>query len=174
MILKMKHLKISNTENNTTNSVQSKKVKLTNMKKYLIITTAALITAGLICFFTKQSTTETAVNKDINLEVYKTASYVSPVYENSFATLKVTVIRIKGSKKDTAFQYTFEPKQLKDFPGSDKPMVQKITIPNVNDSKERLEIFYNLTYDTKGSVLNFLNTATIEKGQQTGKLNIQI
>jgi hypothetical protein len=63
---------------------------------------------------------------------------------------------------------------LKDFPDSDKPLVQKIIIPNVNDKKERLEVYYKLSYDAQGSVLNFFNSAVIDKGKQTGELNIQI
>ena len=44
----------------------------------------------------------------------------------------------------------------------------------VRDRKEKLEIYYRLTYDSQGSILDFLNTTTIGKGQQTGKLHIQI
>ena len=44
----------------------------------------------------------------------------------------------------------------------------------VNDKKEKLEIYYQLTYDSQGSILNLLNATTIGKGQQTGKLHIQI
>jgi len=146
------------------------------MKRKLIITTAsALLLSALSVLFSKNFTAaEKPIDKDINVEVYKTASYISAAYANTFATLEVTVIRVKGNKKDTAFQHTFEPKELKDYPGSDKPLVQKITIPNVNDRKEKLEIYYRLTYDSNGSVLNFLNTETIGKGQQTRKLNIKI
>jgi hypothetical protein len=175
MILKMNHQKLSKKEKNTTNPVQSKTFKTLDMKKFIIISASLLLTAVAYCFFAKQSTTtETAVNKNINFEVYKTASYISPVYENSTATLEVTVVRVKGNKRDTAFQHTFQPKQLKDYPGSDKPMVQEITIPNVNDRKEKLEVYYKLTYDSKGSVIHFLNTETIGKGQQAGSLQIQI
>jgi hypothetical protein len=144
------------------------------MKKILIIATAIILSGSTYFLSSKKMYAEQPVNKDINVEVYKTASYISPAYANTFATLEVTVVRVKGIKKDTAFQHTFQPKELKDFPGSDKPLVQKITIPNVNDSKEKLEIFYKLTYNSDGSVLNFLNTTTIGKGQQTGKLHIQI
>lgn len=170
----MNHQKLSKEENITTNPVQSKTLKIIDMKKIIIISTSLLLTAGAYCFFAKQSTVETPVSKNINVEVYKTTSYISPVYENSTATLEVTVVRVKGDKRDTAFQHTFQPMQLKDYPGSDKPMVQKITIPNVNDRKEKLEVYYKLTYDSKGSVLYFLNTETIGKGQQTGSFQIQI
>ena|SRR5205809_1225176 len=143
-------------------------------KKLSIIATALVLISGSGFFFAQHVTSAKPVSKDINVEVYKTASYVSPAYANTFATLQVTVVRIKGNKKDTAWQHTFQPKELKDYPASDKPMVQKITIPNVNDRKEKLEIYYQLTYNTQGSILNFLNTTIIGKGQQTGKLNIQI
>ena len=143
------------------------------MNTKLIITVSAVLLSAA-CLFGKNLFSEKPVDKNINVEVYKTSSYVSPAYANTFATLEVTVVRVKGNKKDTAFQHTFQPKQLKDFPSSDKPMIQEIIIPNVNDRNEKLEIYYRLTYDTKGSVLNFLNTTTISKGQQTGKLNIQI
>ncbi|MEP6682044.1 MAG: hypothetical protein ABJA35_02245 [Parafilimonas sp.] len=144
------------------------------MKKILIITTAIILSVSTYFLFSEKMYAEQPVNKDINFEVYKTASYISPAYANTFATLEVTVVRVRGNKKDTAFQHTFKPKELKDYPASDKPLVQKITIPNVNDSKEKLEIFYKLTYNSDGSVLNFLNTTTIGKGQQIGKLHIQI
>lgn len=144
------------------------------MKKKLIIIATTLILISGSLLLTKKNSAQTPVTKDINVEVYKTSSYISPAYANTFATLEVTVVRVSGNKKDTAFQHTFQPKELKDYPASDKPMIQTITVPNVNDRTEKLEIYYKLTYDSKGSVLNFLNTATIGKGQQTGKLHIQI
>lgn len=144
------------------------------MKKKLIIATAILLLGSSYCFFGQHISSEKPVSKNINVEVYKTSSYVSPVYEDTYATLHVTVIKVNGNKRDTAWQHDFAPKQLKDFPASDKPLVQKITIPNVNDNKEKLEIYYKLNYNTKGSELNLLNGITIGKGVQTGKLDIKI
>ena len=101
-------------------------------------------------------------------------SYVSPAYATTFATVEVTIVRVNGNKRDTAFQHIFQPKQLKDYPASDKPLVQTITIPNVNDNREKLEIFYRLNYNTKGSELNFSKGTVIGKGVQSSKLNIKI
>ncbi|MBS1746052.1 MAG: hypothetical protein JST21_07780 [Bacteroidetes bacterium] len=144
------------------------------MKKLIIIAIAALLVTAAIVSPGMKKTQVSEVNKHINLEVYKMASYGSPAYENTTATLEVTIVRIRGNQRDTAFQYKFQPKQLKDFPDSNQPMVQKIIIPNVNDKKEKLEVYYKLSYDANGSVLNFLNTSVIGKGEQSGKLNIQI
>src|SRR5664279_2286261 len=112
------------------------------MKRKLIIIATALILISGSLFFALGNSSEIPVSKDINVEVYKTASYVSPAYANTFAILEVTVVRVRGNKRDTAFQHTFEPKQLKDFPESNNPILQKITVPNVNDRTEKLEIYY--------------------------------
>jgi len=144
------------------------------MKTKLIIGTALALLVGSGLFVAKHVSSAEPVNKDINVEVYKNASYISPAYSDTYASLEVTVVRVHGNQRDTAWQHTFAPKQLSEYPESDKPLVQKISIPNVNDRKEKLEIYYRLTYNTKGSVLDFLNTTMIGKGQQTGKLNIKI
>jgi hypothetical protein len=148
--------------------------KTNYMKKKLIIGTALALFIGSGLFFGEAAFNQKAVNKDINVEVYKDASYVSPAYADTYASLEVTVVRVHGNKRDTAWQHTFAPKQLSEYPSADKPLLQKISIPNVNDRKEKLEIYYRLTYNTKGSVLDFLNTTMVGKGQQTGKLNIKI
>ncbi len=145
------------------------------MKAKLIIVVTALSLASITGYFvTKKVTEVTPVNKSINVEVYKTASYISPIYANSTATLEVTVVRVKNNKRDIVWQHTFQPTELKDYPESDKPMTQKISIPNVNDKKETLEVYYKVTYNSAGSILNSFNYTTIGKGQQSGKLNIQI
>lgn len=143
------------------------------MKKKLIIATVALVLSSVSFFGMKQST-PTTVSKNINVEIYKSASYVSNAYADAYATLHVTVLKVNGNKRDTAWQHDFAPTQLKNFPASDKPLVQQISISNVNDKKEKLEIFYTLTYSTKGSELNFSDGTVIGKGTQTGKLNIKI
>ena len=144
-------------------------------KKLIIIATALTLISGTGFFFAQHiPTTAEPVSKNINVEVYKTASYVSPAYANATATLEVTVVRVRGNKRDTAFQHTFQPTELKNFPASDKPLIQKISIPNVNDKKEKLEVYYKVSYNSQGSVLNAWNIATLGKGQQSGKLHIQI
>ncbi len=144
------------------------------MKKTLIVTALALLITTALWSINNNSTTTNAVSKNINVEVYKNASYISPAYKNTFATLKVTVVRINGKERDIVWQHTYKPTELKDFPGVDKPMTQKISIPNINDKKEKLEIYYQVTYNSQGSILNLVNTSVIEKGQKTGKLSIEI
>lgn len=140
----------------------------------MIIAAVALIISVSFLVFTKKNKAGKTVSKNFNVEVYKTASYVSPAYADTYAKLEVTVVKINGEKRDTAWRHIFAPKQLKDFPASDKPLVQQITIPNVNDKKEKLEINYKLTYSTNGSELHFADVHVIGKGEQTGKLDVKI
>ena len=144
------------------------------MKKTLIITTLALLITAAWWLINRNEKPTNTVSKNINVEVYKNASYISPAYKNTFATLQVTIVRVNGKERDIVWQHTYKPTELKDFPGVDKPMTQKISIHNVNDKKEKLEIYYQVSYNSQGSVLNLLNTAVIEKGQKTGKLSIEI
>jgi hypothetical protein len=145
------------------------------MKQKLIITvTAAAILVVTGSFLSVKHFSEKPVTKNINVEIFKTASYVSPAYSDTYATLHVSIVKVHGKKRETAWQHDFEPKQLKDYPASDRPLVQTITIPNVNDKKEKLEVLYEVTYSTKGSELNLLNGTIIGKGVQNGKLNIKI
>ncbi len=145
------------------------------MTTKLIITATALSFISIIGLFTSKKITEAnTVSKSINMEVYKTSSYVAPVYKNTTATLEVTVLRVKHNKRDTVWQHTFQPTELKDFPESNNPIMQQISIPNVNDKKETLEIYYKVIYNTQGNILNSWNYTTIGKGQQSGNLNIQI
>jgi hypothetical protein len=143
-------------------------------KKLVIIVTALTLISGSGFVIAKNTSAKTPVNKNINVEVYKTASYASPAYADATASLEVTVVRVKDNKKDTVWQHAFKQTELKDYPASDKPITQRISVPNVNDRKEKLEIYYNVKYNSKGSILDYRNIQTIGQGQQTGKLNIQI
>lgn len=152
----------------------TRKQELT-MKRTLFISATAFITAACsIFYFVKNTETAPTTNKNINVEVYKTASYVSAAYSNTTASLQVTVIRVKKNVRDTVWQHSFQPTELKDYPEVNKPITQKILIPNVNDAKEQLEIYYSVTYNSKGNILNYWNYTTVGRGQQDGKLAIQI
>ena len=76
------------------------------MKTKLIITvTSAILVLASGSFIGIKNSSKKPVDKNINVEVYKTASYIAPAYANTFATLEVTIVRVNGKKKDTAFQH---------------------------------------------------------------------
>ncbi len=144
------------------------------MKKISIIIAAAMLIIITTGFISYKNFTVKKVNKNINVEVFKDASYNAPVYADAYATINITVIKVNGSKRDTAFTHNFTPMQLKSFPSSDKPLLSKISVSNINDKQERLEVYYTLTYNTKGSQLVFCDVTLIGKGKKSGSLSIKI
>ncbi len=148
------------------NKNSMKKISITIATTMLVI-----ITTGFISY---KTSTVKKINKNINVEVFKDASYNAPIYADAFATINITVIKVNGNKKDTAFTHNFAPMQLKSFPACNKPLTSKISVGNINDSKESLEVYYTLTYNTKGSQLVFSDVTLIGKGEQSGKLSIKI
>src|SRR4051812_11762118 len=133
-------------------------------KRLIIIVTVLTLISGSGLVIAKNTSAKIPVSKNINVEVYKTASYTSPAYANATASLEVTVVRVKNNQRDTVWQHAFKSTELKDYPASDKPITQIISIPNVNDQKEKLEIYYNVKYNSKGSILNYWNTTIIGQG----------
>ena len=61
------------------------------MKTKLIITvTSAILVLASGSFIGIKNSSKKPVDKNINVEVYKTASYIAPAYANTFATLQQT------------------------------------------------------------------------------------
>ena len=53
-------------------------------------------------------------------------------------------------------------------------MPERVAIPNILESKEKLVVTYTVTYDTKGSLLKMANGAVVTSGEETDKLFIGI
>mgnify|MGYP000856855724 CR=1 FL=1 len=144
------------------------------MKKIIIIASIAAA-ALLICGFSGMGNLFAKEEvKDINLSVYKTASYDAPAYKDAYASLNVTVYRIKGNKKELLWKHNYNATQLKNYPGADKPFQQKVAIKDITDSRAKIEVCYSLSYNTKGSVINFCNTEVIGKKEKAKIVNIHI
>lgn len=144
------------------------------MKKIIIITSLAAASL-LVCAFTgignlfgKEEV------RNINLSVYKTASYDAPAYKDAYASLNVTVFRVKGNKREKLWSHNYNATQLKDYPCADKPFQQKVAIKDITDSRAKIEICYSLSYNTKGSIINFCNTEEISKKDKVKSVNIHI
>lgn len=144
------------------------------MKKIAIAITSIALAVITTSFISYKNFTVKKVNKNINVEIYKEVSYNSPVYADAYATLNITVIKVCGNKRDTAFTQNSTTMQLKNFPSFDKPFISKIAVSNVNDIEEKLEVYYTLTYSTKGSRLIFSDVRTIGKSEQSGNVSIKI
>lgn len=117
---------------------------------------------------------EKPVSKNISFAVYKENNYASKVYDDASAKLQVSVVKVRGDKRSIVWTKEYDAKLLKEYPSLENALAQKITVNNVVDSKERLEVVYTITYDAKGSKIQLQDGAVITKGQKDGKLFINI
>jgi len=144
------------------------------MKKYLLWLPLAWFGFGAAISTTTKGTaqTEKTVNKNISFAVYKGDNYTSDVYNNTSATLHITITKVRGTNRSVVWDKTFDAKLLKQYPSLENALTQQVTVPNVLDKKEHLEVTYTLTYDSNGSELQMQN-GTVVYGS-SDKLDISI
>ena len=107
------------------------------------------------------------VAKNVSFLLYKGSNYSSKVYKGSSAQVYVSVEKVRNTARTIVWDTTFDSKQLNKYPSAKKSLSQKVTIPNVIESKEHLEINYLLTYKSKGSVLNIQSRNFNSNGMDT-------
>lgn len=117
---------------------------------------------------------EKTVSKNISFAVYKTGEYNSNIYADASAKLQVTIVKVRNNTRSIVWQKSYDAKLLSQYPSLENAIAQNVVINNVVDSKEKLEVVYTLTYDSKGSELQLQDGTTIDKGQKDGKLFINI
>lgn len=144
------------------------------MKKYLVWLPVAWLVFGAAIYSTgKENTaTEKTVNKNIAFAVYKGNNYTSDVYNNTSAKLHITITKVRGTNRTVVWDKTFDAKLLKQYPSLENALTQQVTVPNVLDKKEYVEVTYTLTYDSNGTQLQMQN-GTVVYGSND-KLDISI
>src|SRR5690242_6461475 len=144
------------------------------MKKYLLWLPLVWFGFGTAIYTTTKGTTATekSVNKNISFAVYKGNNYASEVYNNTSATLHIIITKVRGNNRSIVWDKTFDAKLLKQYPSLENALTQQVTVPNVLDKKEHLEVTYVLTYNSNGSELQMQN-GTVVYGS-SDKLDISI
>lgn len=114
------------------------------------------------------------VNRNISFAIYKGSNYNSDVYRNTSAQVKITVEKVNGKKRTLVWEKTLEAKQVSQYPSFREAQTQTITVPNVLDKKEHIEVTYTLTYNSKGSTLQMQGGSVIDGKDKEGQLRISI
>ena len=114
------------------------------------------------------------VDKQVQLTIYSNNDYSAEAYNEALASVHVVVTKVKGSSKKIVWEKTFTALPLKNYPTLGNAFTQQVNIPDVFDSKEKLEVSYSITYDSKGSVLRFVNGEVLPKGVTKDNLMIHI
>lgn len=147
------------------------------MKKHLVwlaIGAAVVLLAAWSKPLIENISFEKPVSKSISFAVYKENTYASQVYSDASAKLQVAVVKVRGNKRSTVWQKEYDAKLLKEYPSLENALAQKVIVNNVVDGKDRLEVVYTITYDSKGSKMQLQDGAVIDKGAKDGKLFINI
>ena len=97
--------------------------------------------------------------------LYKGSNYASKVYRSSSAEIYIAVEKVRSTTRTVVWDTTLDARLLSKYPSLKKAMSKKITIPNVIENKEHLEMNYILIYNSNGSILkmqssNFIFNST--------------
>lgn len=117
---------------------------------------------------------EKTVSKNISFAVYSKDNYNNSIYANASAKLKITIVKVRGVERSIVWQKQYDAKLLNQYPSLEKAVAQNVTVKNVVDSKEKLEVIYTLTYNDKGSELQLQDGVVVSKGEKEGKLFVNI
>jgi len=112
------------------------------------------------------------VDKTVSVAVYKENNYKARVYDCTYAEIHIDLEKVNGKDRTSVWDTTFHSKLLRQYPSVEKALSRRITIENLVDKKEHLEINYLIRYNSNGSMLQRQSGSVI--ADSSGKLDIGI
>ena len=140
------------------------------MKKNLLWLALVLFVSGMVIASykpIKDTLKEIPVERTIWFELYKGSNYASKVYNCSSAEIYITVEKVRNATHTKVWDTTLNAKLLNKYPFARKALTQKVTIQNVIENKEHLEMNYVLKYNSNGSVLQIQSGSFVLDGLDT-------
>jgi hypothetical protein len=102
----------------------------------------------------KEARIQKKESKSISFSIYKGYAYTSEAYNNSTAQVRIIVEKIDTKGTHTkVWDKTLGTQGLSQYPSIEKAVSQNIVVPNVDKSKEHLEVTYILIYNSDGTEL---------------------
>ena len=143
------------------------------MKKCLLGWIIVLPVIGIAAYKTVTHSFESKpVDKSVSLAIYKGNNYRSKVYDRTSAQIHIILEKVKGTNHTVVWDTTFNAKPLKQYPTIENALSRRITVSNLADKKEHLEINYIITYNSNGSILQMQSGSVIT--DSSGKLGISL
>jgi hypothetical protein len=128
---------------------------------------------GIAAFKTvKESFLTVRTSKNLSFKLYKTSNYTAQVYDSTAAQIEITVEKVNGRNREKVWDTTFGPCLLKKYPSIEKAFLKTITVSNVIENREQLELNYVIVYNTRGNILQVRNGPYILNDE--GELNIDL
>lgn len=144
------------------------------MNKFLVWLPAVLVLGAVVYRPAKEATQPKLVSKNISFVVYKSSDYNSGAYNSTSAQVHIVVEKVNNKgQHSVVWDRTFDAKCLSQYPSVENALQQKITVHNVNEKKEKLVVYYTLTYNSKGSELQ-MQEGTVVRDSNSSKVNISI
>jgi len=145
------------------------------MKKNLLWLTLVLFVSGIVIASykpIKDTLTGIPVEKTISFKLYKESTYTSKVYNCSSAEIHITVEKVSNATRSKVWDTTLNARLLSEYPFVKKALTQNVTIQNVIENKEHLEMNYVLKYNSNGSSLQIQSSSFILDGLDTLAINL--
>ena len=132
-----------------------------------------VIGVAVFMLITGSVSNKKTVDKRVSFAVYKGNNYTSRVYNEAYAKLHVSIEIVRRNNRTTVWEKTYDAKLLKQYPDFKHSFTQQVTIHDLVEKKEHLEVAYTRIYNWRDSELEIQN-ATIVSDSCNDKLNISI
>ncbi len=117
---------------------------------------------------------EKPISKEISYSIARDTNYNEKVYDMSAASVHIIIFKVRGNKQTILWDKVYGAMQLKKYPTLSNALSQTVTVHNILDRKEKLFVTYFVTYDSKGSVMQIENGTAVSKGENKGRLTINL
>jgi len=137
------------------------------------ITVFALPFIGIAAYRTIAHSREPkTVDKTVSVSIYKENNYKAKVYDCTYAEIHIDLEKVNGKNRTPVWDTTVNSKLVRQYPSVEKALSRNITIEDLADKKEHLEINYLIRYNSNGSVLELQSGSVV--ADSSGKLSIGI
>ena len=145
------------------------------MKKILLWLALILFVSGIVIASyrpIKDALKEILVERTISFQLYKGSNYNAKIYNCSSAEIYIAVDKVRNTTRTKVWDTTVNAKLLNKYPSDKKALVQIVTIQNVIENKEQLEMRYIIKYNSHGSVLHMQSGSFVLKGLDTVAISL--
>lgn len=146
------------------------------MKKGISLV-AVLVMSSAIALYGKKISFmiyEKPATKTVEFSVFAGSDYSSSLYKKSKASVVLTVYKYAGDSREVVWEGKIDEGNLKNYPSASRPVLRKVSIYNVYESKETLVAAYRVVYDSKESKLCYEDGVILSKGTTTNTLAVKI
>ena len=117
---------------------------------------------------------EKPATKTVEFSVYAGSDYSSSLYKKSKARVVLTVYKYAAENREIVWEGNIDEGNIKNYPSASKPVIRKVSIHNVLESRETLVAAYRVIYDSRESKLSYEDGVILSKGSTSDTLAVKI